>query len=158
MTESSRRWWQREQQALTQIPGIRQSLPRAQLKGGPDIPSLDSSFKDRNFLSIRKWFYWSTHGVHYFSLMVWCMYVKSLQSYPTLCIPMDCNPPGSSVRGSPAKNTGVDCHALLHGIFLTQGLNPCLLCFLLWQAGSLPLVPTAMNGVRLLFIHRRTVG
>ena len=25
------------------------------------------------------------------------------------------------------------------GIFLTQGLNPCLLCLLLWQAGSLPL-------------------
>ena len=27
------------------------------------------------------------------------------------------------------------------GIFLTQGLNPHLLCFLHWQAGSLPLVP-----------------
>ena len=25
----------------------------------------------------------------------------------------------------PAKNTGVDCHFLLQGIFLTQGLNPC---------------------------------
>ena len=24
---------------------------------------------------------------------------KSLQSYPTLCDPMDCNPPGSSVHG-----------------------------------------------------------
>ena len=28
---------------------------------------------------------------------------------------------------SPAKNTGVDCHALLQGIFLTQGSNPGLL-------------------------------
>ena len=27
------------------------------------------------------------------------------------------------------------------GLFLTQGLNPCLLCLLHWQAGSLPLVP-----------------
>ena len=27
------------------------------------------------------------------------------------------------------------------GIFLTQGLNPRLLCFLHWQAGSLPLAP-----------------
>ena len=27
----------------------------------------------------------------------------------------------------PGKNTGVDCHAFLQGIFLTQGLNPCLL-------------------------------
>ena len=28
---------------------------------------------------------------------------------------------------SPGKNTGVGCHALLLGIFLTQGLNPHLL-------------------------------
>ena len=27
---------------------------------------------------------------------------------------------------SPGKNTGVDCHALLQGIFLTQGSNPYL--------------------------------
>ena len=39
------------------------------------------------------------------------------------------------------KNTGVGCHALLQGIFPIQGLNPCLLCLLLQQAGSLPLVP-----------------
>ena len=31
--------------------------------------------------------------------------------------------------------------ALLQGIFLTQGLNPCLLYLLPWQAGSLPLAP-----------------
>ena len=29
---------------------------------------------------------------------------------------------------SPGKNTGVACHALFQGIFLTQGLNRCLLC------------------------------
>ena len=28
---------------------------------------------------------------------------------------------------SPGKNTGVGCHALLQGIFLTQGLNPGIL-------------------------------
>ena len=34
------------------------------------------------------------------------------------------SPPGSSVHGdSPGKNTGVGCHALLQGIFPTQGLN-----------------------------------
>ena len=33
------------------------------------------------------------------------------------------------------------CHALLQGIFSTQGLNPCLSCLLHWQAGSLPLAP-----------------
>ena len=31
---------------------------------------------------------------------------------------------------SPGKNTGVGCDFLLQGIFLTQGLNPCLLCLL----------------------------
>ena len=53
---------------------------------------------------------------------------------------MDGSPPGSSVHGDPpGKNTGVGCHALLQGIFLTQGLNPCLLCLLHWQVGSFPL-------------------
>ena len=55
-------------------------------------------------------------------------------------IPMDCNPTGSSVPGdSPGKNTGVGCHVLLQGIFLTQGLNLHLLSLLHWQAESLPL-------------------
>ena len=39
------------------------------------------------------------------------------------------------------KNTGVGCHFLLQRIFPTQGLNPCLLCLLHWQVGSLTLVP-----------------
>ena len=43
---------------------------------------------------------------------------------------MDCSPPGSSVHGnSPGKNTGVGYHALLQGVFPTQGLNPGLLHF-----------------------------
>ena len=44
---------------------------------------------------------------------------------------------------SPGKNTGVGCHALLQGIFLTQGSNLCLLYLPHWQAGSLPLAPTS---------------
>ena len=49
----------------------------------------------------------------------------------------DCSLPDSSVHGnSPGKDTGVGCHALLQGIFLTQRSNPCLLhC----QVNSLPL-------------------
>ena len=39
----------------------------------------------------------------------------------------------------PGKNTGMGCHFLLQGIFLTQGSNLCLLHFLHWQADSLPL-------------------
>jgi len=38
------------------------------------------------------------------------------QSCLTLCNSMDCSAPGSSVHGdSPGKNTGVGCHALIHG-------------------------------------------
>ena len=41
-----------------------------------------------------------------------------------LVTPMDCSPPGSSVRGdSPGKNTGMGCHAFLQGIFPTQRSN-----------------------------------
>ena len=50
------------------------------------------------------------------------------QSCPTLCDPMDCSPPGSSVHGdSPGKNTKVGCHAFLQGIFPTQKVTPRLL-------------------------------
>ena len=57
-----------------------------------------------------------------------CVLCLVTQSCPTLCDPMDCSPPGSSVHGdSPGKNTGVGCHALLQGIFPTWGSNPDLL-------------------------------
>ena len=49
------------------------------------------------------------------------------QSCLTLCNPMDCSPPGSSVYGdSSGKNTGVGCHSLLQRIFPIQGSNPGL--------------------------------
>ena len=61
----------------------------------------------------------------------WGFACQMLQSHPTLCDPMDCSTPGSSVPGiSQGKNTWVGCHFLLQGIFLTQGSNPPLLCLL----------------------------
>ena len=52
-------------------------------------------------------------------------------SCPTLCYPIGCSPPGLLCPwDSPGKNTGVGCHALLQGIFPTQGSNPHLLCLL----------------------------
>ena len=39
----------------------------------------------------------------------------------------------------PGKNTGADCPFLLQGIFLSQWINPCFLCFLHWQVESLTL-------------------
>jgi len=43
-----------------------------------------------------------------------CVCAKSFQSCLSLCDPMDCSLPVSSVHGdSPGKNTGVGCHFLL---------------------------------------------
>ena len=82
-----------------------------------------------------------------------CMHAKSLQSCPALCDPMDCSPPGSSVHGIlQAKNTGVDCHALLQGIFPTEGSNLRLFHILHWQVGSLPLVPPGKPTQIIIFI------
>ena len=60
----------------------------------------------------------------------------------TLCNPMDCSPPSSSVHGdSPGKNTRVGNHSLHQGIFPTQGWNLGLqhcrqiLCHLSHQGG-----------------------
>ena len=42
----------------------------------------------------------------------------------TLCNPKDCSLAGSSAHwNSPGKNTGVHCHVLFQGIFLTQRSN-----------------------------------
>ena len=55
-----------------------------------------------------------------------CLHMCSLMS--DFLRPMDWGPPGSSVLGVfQARNTGVGCHFLLQGIFLTQGSNSCLL-------------------------------
>ena len=114
---------------------------------------------------------------NYHSIVIWlCMHAKLLQSYPSLCDPMDCGPPDFSVHGilqvrtlewiampsskgsyrymdwthvswgsctadrlftaeplggwgvrNSAGWTGVGCHSLLQGIFLTQELNMGLL-------------------------------
>ena len=53
--------------------------------------------------------------------------VLLIQLCPTLCDPIDCSLPVLCPWDSPGKNTGVGCHFLLQGIFLTQGSNPGLL-------------------------------
>ena len=60
-----------------------------------------------------------------------------------LCYHMDFSSPGSFVHGILQTRIleGMCFHALLQGIFLEQGLNPHLLCFLHWQMGYLPLAP-----------------
>ena len=71
------------------------------------------------------------------------MHTKLVQSCLTLCHLMDHSPiacQGPLFMGLSRQNSGVGCHALLHGIFLTQESNLRLLCLLYWRAGSLPLV------------------
>ena len=73
---------------------------------------------------------------------VWCMRAKVTSVVPSSLRPTALKPdrlfcPWNFL----GKNTGVDCCALLQGIFLTQGLNPHLLCLLHWHAGSLPVLP-----------------
>ena len=47
------------------------------------------------------------------------------KSCPTLCDPMDCSLPGSSVHGIfPGKNTGVGCYILLQGNLPRSRIEP----------------------------------
>ena len=85
-----------------------------------------------------------------------CVHARLLQSCPTLCDPMDCSSPGSSLHGIlQIKNIGVGCHALLQGFFPTQGSNLHLLSLLHWQVGSLPPAPPGKSyvAVHSVYIH-----
>ena len=83
-------------------------------------------------------------GPTFFSLIisVHVCILSPISPVRLFCNPVDYSPPSSSVHGgAPDKNTGVGCHALLQGIFLTKGSNLCLLQLLHWQVlSSLPLV------------------
>ena len=71
--------------------------------------------------------------IYVYICAVLCLVAQSCLTHD----PMDYSLPGSSVHGdSPGENIGVGCHALLQGIFLTQGWK---LHLLHWQADSLPL-------------------
>ena len=55
------------------------------------------------------------------------VHAKLLPLCPTLCDPMDHSLPGSCVDGILQAILEVCCHALLQGIFPTEGSNPHLL-------------------------------
>ena len=80
-----------------------------------------------------------------------CVCAKWLLPCLTPCHHMDCNPPGSSVHGDSPRRialgtlSGVGCHALLQGIFPTQGSSPyrlhllhCRWIFYCWATGETP--------------------
>ena len=65
--------------------------------------------------------------------------VKVLLSRVQLCVtPRTVAHQAPLSMGFSRQETGVGCHALLQGIFLTQGSHLCLLGLLQWQTGSLP--------------------
>ena len=80
------------------------------------------------------------------------MYAKSLQSCATLCDPVDCTPPGSSVYGIlQAKILELVAMPSSRGSPQPGDLNACLLCLLHCQAGSLPLAPP---GKALIWLYK----
>ena len=69
------------------------------------------------------------------------LFMLLLQSWPTLCDPMDCSLPGSSVHGILQAKI-LEWVAISSSRDLpNSGIEQCLLCLLYWQAGSLPLEP-----------------
>ena len=73
-----------------------------------------------------------------------CVCTELLQLCPTLCNPTDHSLPSSLVHGILQARIleWIAIHSLLQGIFLIQGSKLRLLCLLLWQEDSLPLVPS----------------
>ena len=114
-----------------------------------ELPIRNILYKCRDkSVFIYKWHKKNLAGKKHFAykmIITSWVYAKLFYSCLTLCNPMDCSLPGFSVHSSgmdsPGMNTGLDCHDLLQGIFLTQGLNLHLFWFLHWQVGSFPLAP-----------------
>ena len=64
------------------------------------------------------------------------------QSFRTLCDPVDCSPPSSSVHGIlQARILELVAISSSRGIFPTQGFNWHLMCLLHWQANSFTTKP-----------------
>ena len=78
---------------------------------------------------------------------------------PTLCSSLDCSPPGSSAHGIFKARILEKVAISYPGVFLTQGLKPCLLHLLHWQVDSLLLTPPGMPHSRytglIFFKHSR---
>ena len=116
------------------------SQPRDQTQVSPIVGGFFTSWATREALSTRSecnckivWtfcgiaFLWDWNDNLPFPVLCHCcvcaMFSCSVVS--NSAEPVDSSPPGSSVLGhSSDKKTGVGCHALLQGIFPTQGLNP----------------------------------
>ena len=71
-----------------------------------------------------------------------CVHVKSLQSCPNLCDPIDCSPPASSVQGIlQARIVEWVATTSSRGTSQLRDQTHISLCLLHWQVHSLPLPP-----------------
>ena len=77
-----------------------------------------------------------------------CSCVLSHFSHVQLWDPMYLHP-----QDFPGKNTEVGCHALLQGVFPTQGSNPSLSHLFHWQAVSLPLAPPGKPFTAMIWVQ-----
>ena len=142
------------------ILGIYQKNPKALIQKDTGTPVLTAAlftiaktWKQPNCLSTDDWL--KKYAVYMCVYM--CMYAYTCvhaQLCPTLCDPMDCSLPRSSVHGIFQAKI-----FLLQGIFpTTQGLNLLLLYLLLWQVDSLPTAPPTVRVcvyiyVCIMYIH-----
>ena len=98
----------------------------------PPIPPSIRVFSNESTLCMRWPKYWSF--TQDWSPLEW---TACISLHPTLCSPMDCRSPGSSVHG--ILQTRILEWVVMHssrGIFFTQESNLCLLCLLHWQVAS----------------------
>ena len=70
---------------------------------------------------------WATNTHTHTEICTFRLLGSVTQSFPTLCDPLDCSPPDSSLRDFPGKNTGVGC------LSSSRRLNLRLLHLLHWQ-------------------------
>ena len=114
-------------------------------------------------LIFKKWKY----DLYYYLFVTHCLPCKLLVHVLCLCLcgcvlscfshVWFCVTPWTVAHGvlcpwdSPGKNTGVDCHALLRGIFPTQGSNAPHI-YLHWQVCSLPPTPPGKPVLLLVFL------
>ena len=95
----------------------------------PDVQSSKSSFTASLVVTWHIGSQWAYFCTKYIVASIKCMWVlvSRIQFFRTSWTVALQAP-----RNFPGKNTRVGCHFLLQGIFLTQGLNLCLLHILHW--------------------------
>ena len=113
---------------------MNQTLPQSPPGGISQVGILIPDLQGLELL--REYIYVVSSDLIYDHLLSCVVVVYLLSHVQLFCNPMDYSYPGSCPWDFPGKNTGVDCHFLLQGIFLVQELN---LHLLHWQVDSLPL-------------------